>query len=221
MKVAREEFLAVIKLLNRSSIDSIPSQIAVRNLSTSIRLFEKQENQKQSEKNENQAQKSSAGDQKSSDEGNKKTDDNEQRKKDKKSIDDKDRQNNTNKALALLTKTILWMCLLYSISFTLLVVSSILGGSQGSGGQENHIVSWKEFVQYMLASGEVREIIVRPQYDYVRIVLHDGAIIKGRRPRFNSYMLTVPNIERFEQRLREVEKSMGIAEGKGFYVRCR
>lgn len=65
----------------------------------------------------------------------------------------------------------------------------------------------------MLAAGEVKEIIVRPQYDYVRVVLHDGAIINGRRPRFSSYMLSIPNVERFEQRLREVEKSMGIAEG--------
>lgn len=214
MKAAREEFLAVIKLLNRSSINSIPSQLAVRNLSTSIRLFEKQENQKGSENSESQAQKSSADDNKPSDDKNNKNNEKEQRKKDKKAIDDKDRENNTNRALALLTKTILWMCLLYSITFTLVVVGSILTGSTGGAEQENHIVSWKEFVQYMLASGEVKEIIVRPQYDYVRIVLHDGAVINGRRPRFPSYMLTVPNIEKFENRLREVEKSMGIAEGK-------
>lgn len=113
-----------------------------------------------------------------------------------------------------MAKTILWLCLIYSISFTILVVTSILsyaGGQQGD--PENYTVSWKEFVQYMLASGEVKEIIIRPQYDYVRVVLHDGAIINGRRARFNSYMLTVPNVERFEQRLREVEKSMGISEG--------
>jgi spastic paraplegia 7 len=33
----------------------------------------------------------------------------------------------------------------------------------------------------MLAKGEVEEIIVRPDLDIVTIILHDGAIIKGRR----------------------------------------
>lgn len=161
--------------------------------------------------NQNQTEKSSSDENKSSDHDNKESGD--KKRKEKKSIDDKDRENNTNKAIAYLTKTILWLCLIYSISFTIYVVSSILYGNQNGGYSENYTVSWKEFVQYMLAAGEVKEIIIRPQYDYVRVVLHDGAIINGRRPRFQSYMLTVPNIERFEQRIREVEKKMGIAEG--------
>lgn len=218
MKAAREEFLAVVKLLNRSSITSIPNQFIARNLSTSIRLFEKQESQKENnESNKNQPQKSSSSENKPNEDGNKQKNQNEEDKKkeDKKKIDDKDRENNTNKAIAYMTKTILWLALIYSFSFTILVVTSILrgGGGTGKGDVENYTVSWKEFAQYMLAAGEVKEIIVRPQYDYVRIVLHDGAIVNGRRPRFTSYMLTVPNIERFEQRLREVEKSMGISEG--------
>lgn len=212
MKIVKEELAAVVRLLNRSSIDSIPSHLFTRNLSTSIRLFEKQENQKDaSESNKNAPEKSSADKGSGSSQNN----DEDKKKKEKKSIDEKDRQNNTNKAIAYLTKAILWICLIYSISFTIIVVTSILNGGGGAkrADSENYTVSWKEFVQYMLASGEVKEIIVRPQYEYVRIILHDGAIINGRRPRFSSYMLTVPNIERFEQRLREVEKSMGIAEG--------
>lgn len=197
------------KLLNRSSINSIPNHFIARNLSTSMYLFEKQ-------KESNQAEKSSSDENKSSDQQNKqssKNDDDDKRKQDKKSIDEKDRQNNTNKAIAYLTKTILWLSLIYSISFTIFVVSTIISGDQRGGDSENYTVSWKEFVQYMLAAGEVKEIIIRPQYEYVRIVLHNGAVINGRRPRFSSYMLTVPNIEKFEQRLREVERSMGIAEG--------
>lgn len=210
--------MAVVKLLNRSSIHSIPNHVIARNLSTSIQLFEKQENKKEnSESNKDQPEKNSSNENKPNEDGNKQSNKNEdeKRKKDKKSIDDKDRENNTNKTIAYMTKTILWLALIYSISFTIIVVSSILrGGSVGKGDVENYSVSWKEFVQYMLAAGEVKEIIVRPQYDYVRIVLHEGAIVNGRRPRFSSYMLTVPNVERFEQRLREVEKSMGIADGK-------
>jgi spastic paraplegia protein 7 len=35
----------------------------------------------------------------------------------------------------------------------------------------------------MLAKGEVEEVIVRPDVDIVTIILHDGAIIKGKRVR--------------------------------------
>lgn len=207
--------------MNRSSIDTIPSQFIARNLSTSIQLFEKQDNQKEaSESNKNPPEKSSSNDSKESGSSHQNSNNDDKKKKNQKTVDDKDRENSTNKAIAYLTKAILWICLIYSISFTIIVVTSILnGGGAGSGGNgkkgdsENFTVSWKEFVQYMLASGEVKEVIIRPQYEYVRIILHDGAIINGRRPRFSSYMLTVPNTERFEQRLREVERSMGIAEG--------
>lgn len=208
----------MVRLLNRSSIDTIPSQFIARNLSTSIQLFEKQDNQKESsESNKSAPEKSSSDDIKES--GSSQNNNDDKKKKNKKTVDDKDRENNTNKAIAYLTKAILWICLIYSISFTIIVVTSILsgggvgGGNGKKGDSENYTVSWKEFVQYMLASGEVKEVIIRPQYEYVRIILHDGAVINGRRPRFSSYMLTVPNIERFEQRLREVERSMGIAEG--------
>lgn len=203
--------MAVVKLLDRSSINSIPNQFIARNLSTSIRLFEKQESQKENnESNKKQPEKSSSNANKPNEDGNKQKNQNEE---DKKKIDDKDRENNTNKAIAYMTKTILWLALIYSLIFTIVVVTSILRFGGTKGDVENYTVSWKEFAQYMLAAGEVKEIIVRPQYDYVRIVLHDGAIVNGRRPRFTSYMLTVPNIERFEQRLREIEKSMGVSEG--------
>lgn len=33
----------------------------------------------------------------------------------------------------------------------------------------------------MLAKGEVEEVIIRPDLDIVTIILHDGAIIKGKQ----------------------------------------
>jgi len=42
-------------------------------------------------------------------------------------------------------------------------------------------VSWNEFVHHMLAKGEVEEVIVRPDVDIVTIILHDGAVIRGKR----------------------------------------
>lgn len=214
VKAAKQEFLAVVNLLNRSSINSVPNQFIARNLSTSLQLFEKQDDQKESN-DKNQAQKSDEN--KSNADGSKQNGDGDRKKKEKNKIDDKDRENNANKLIAYMTKTILWLALIYSITFTILVVKSILSGgggrANGRADSEHFTVSWKEFVQHMLAAGEVKEIVIRPQYDYVRVVLHEGAIIKGRHPRFIAYMLNVPSTERFEQRLREVEKSMGIVEG--------
>lgn len=207
VKAVRQEIAAVQRLLKRSNINTAPNHLFVRNLSTSVRLFDSQK-----ESGNDASKQSSSDENKPSEEGNNQKNN---RRKDKK-VDDNDRKNNTNKMIGYLTKTILWICLIYSISFTIIVISSILRG--GAGGEPdanngNHIISWKEFAQYMLAAGEVKEIVVRPQFDYVRVILYPDAIVNGRRPRYNSYMISVPNIERFEQRIREVEKSMGIAEG--------
>lgn len=42
-------------------------------------------------------------------------------------------------------------------------------------------MSWNEFLYQMLAKGEVEQVIVRPDIDIVTIILHEGAIIKGKR----------------------------------------
>lgn len=219
MKAIKNEFSAVAQLLNRSSLSSTPNHILVRNINASLALCEKQQSTENSESNKNDAPKPS------SDEANKEPnkDKNQSSGKDGKSkkekLEDKDRINRMNRGLAMMTKVLLWVCLIYSISFTVYVVTSILNGGTGSlENSENYIVSWKEFVQYMLAAGEVREIIIRPDYDHVRISLHNGAIINGRRPRYSSYLLTVPDTEKLEQRLREVEKKLGVVEGKFFFV---
>lgn len=214
IKSVRAEYSAIVKLLDRSNIFYLPSHhLLSRNLCTSIRLFEKQQSNQGSESNKNESQKESS----SSGNSEKPSDDKKSNEKrdndDKKKKNEENKNNDINRSLALLTKAILWTCLLYSFTFTLLVISSILTGGKNVDS-ENYTVSWKEFVQYMLASGEVQELVIRPQYDHVRIVLHDGAIINGRRARFTSYLLTVPSAEQFEHRLREVEKRMGIHDGK-------
>lgn len=42
-------------------------------------------------------------------------------------------------------------------------------------------VSWNEFLYTMLTKGEVEELIVRPDIEVVTIILHEGAIIKGKK----------------------------------------
>lgn len=67
---------------------------------------------------------------------------------------------------------------------------------------------------HMLSKGEVEAIIVNPTIDHVIIVVHDGAIIKGRRSPYKRYHMAVPSIENFEEKLRKVEKDLGIKAGR-------
>jgi spastic paraplegia protein 7 len=75
----------------------------------------------------------------------------------------------------------------------------------------NRYVSWNEFVHHMLAAGEVKELIVHPDLDMVTIMLHDGAIVKGKRLPANFYHMAI-DTSRFEEKLRDVEKRLGVRE---------
>lgn len=188
-------------------------------MSTSIRLFEKEsvENKSKepdqakssdssSNQNDRDAQKSSDG---------KKPDakrSNRSRKKAKKPEDN----NQWNRILGMVTNSILWTALIYGIGFALFIVVSIISGHKEYKNSERFHVSWQDFVHQILAAGEVKELIVLPQYDYVRIILHDGAIINGERVRHLKLILPVANVDRFEQRLRELEKRMGLSESMLF-----
>jgi len=66
----------------------------------------------------------------------------------------------------------------------------------------------------MLNKGEVEAIIVNPSSERVIIVVHDGAIIKGKRSLYKRYHMAVPSIENFEEKLRKTEKNLGIKAGK-------
>lgn len=66
----------------------------------------------------------------------------------------------------------------------------------------------------MLNKGEVEAIIVNPTIEHVIIVVHDNAIIKGKRSLYKRYHMAVPSIENFEEKLRKMEKNLGINAGK-------
>lgn len=74
-------------------------------------------------------------------------------------------------------------------------------------------MSWNEFVHQMLAKGEVRQLIVRPEIDMVTIVLHEGAIFKGKKSVFRTYHMMMPNAIKLEEKVREAEKNLGIKPG--------
>jgi len=74
-------------------------------------------------------------------------------------------------------------------------------------------LSWNEFCYQMLARGEVERIIITPGTNVVQVILHDGAIINGQRPFLRHYLLQVPSIEIFENKLRDFERNLGIRSG--------
>nr|XP_018918042.1 PREDICTED: paraplegin [Bemisia tabaci] len=98
-----------------------------------------------------------------------------------------------------------------AIFFTLLgylLISILAGNSQNP--EMLRFVSWNEFVHHMLAKGEVEEVIVRPDSDIVTIHLHEGAIIKGKRLDYKTFFMNVSDVNKFEEKLRNVERKLGI-----------
>lgn len=74
-------------------------------------------------------------------------------------------------------------------------------------------VSWHEFVHHMLAVGEVRELIIRPDMEMVTILLYDGAVVKGKQYHSTVFHMAVADTAKFETKLRDIEKRLGIRDG--------
>lgn len=60
--------------------------------------------------------------------------------------------------------------------FIVALLMSLLNTINTSGGN----ISWNDFVNEMLAKGEVSRVLVVPESDIVEIYLHPGAVIFGR-----------------------------------------
>ncbi|XP_058834608.1 paraplegin [Topomyia yanbarensis] len=121
----------------------------------------------------------------------------------KKDNDDKE------KMMSVVTKTLVWMITIYAlVAFLTMVVPN-----RNRPETTTRYVSWHEFVHHMLAVGEVKEVVVHPDMEMVTILLHDGAIVKGRRVHSNIFHMAVADVNKFEEKLRLVEKRLGIKDG--------
>ncbi|CAG9835500.1 unnamed protein product [Diabrotica balteata] len=108
--------------------------------------------------------------------------------------DDKD------KIPSLLAKAFLWMLTAYML---IAIISLMFPGT--SQPEVVRYVSWNEFLYQMLAKGEVERIIVRPDIEIVTIVLHEGAVVKGKRVENRTYHMNVVDVNKFEDKLREAK----------------
>ncbi|KAH0619702.1 hypothetical protein JD844_000634 [Phrynosoma platyrhinos] len=90
--------------------------------------------------------------------------------------------------------------------FLIAVIMSLLNSLSTSGGN----ISWNDFVNEMLAKGEVQRVQVVPESDIVEIYLHPGAVVFGRPRLALMYRMQVANIDKFEEKLRAAEDELNI-----------
>ncbi|KAL4613568.1 paraplegin [Arapaima gigas] len=92
------------------------------------------------------------------------------------------------------------------VLFIIALIMSVLNSINSSGGN----ISWNDFVNEMLAKGEVMHVQVVPESDVVEIYLHPGAVIFGRPRLALMYRMQVANIDKFEEKLRAAEDELNI-----------
>ncbi|XP_037545763.1 paraplegin isoform X2 [Nematolebias whitei] len=71
-------------------------------------------------------------------------------------------------------------------------------------------ISWNDFVNEMLAKGEVSQVQVDPESDVVKIYVHPGAVIFGRPKQALAYKMRVASVDKFEEKLRAAEEELNI-----------
>ncbi|XP_043463268.1 paraplegin [Leptopilina heterotoma] len=194
LKHLKKEYQAVCCLLRRSGIDEIFLQKVIK-VSRNFSVVTVKCNRQQSSKGE-------PSESTSSDSSKENTGSSNNEKSDKEP--DKD------KLIQLILK------FSFVIFVQLLVVSVFLNSK--SGADETTVqtqVSWNDFVYHMLAKGEVQRIIVDPELELAIIILHPQAIYKGTVSPIQAYQMIIVNPDRFEEKVRAVEDSLGIKAGDG------
>uniref|UniRef100_A0A2M4AK86 Putative aaa+-type atpase n=1 Tax=Anopheles triannulatus TaxID=58253 RepID=A0A2M4AK86_9DIPT len=124
--------------------------------------------------------------------------------RDKKKRDEDEKE----KMMSVVTKTLIWMITIYLlVGFLTMIIPT-----KNRPESATRYVSWHEFVHHMLAVGEVKEVIVHPDMEMVTIILHDGAIVKGRRVQSTIFHMAVADVNKFEEKLRKVEERLGVTD---------
>ncbi|CAG0921127.1 unnamed protein product [Notodromas monacha] len=140
--------------------------------------------------------------------------------------DDKNNMNN------LLFKALLWMItarlmltprrisgvVALFVGYMFIAFLSVVFPSKSQSPESMRYISWNEFMHQMLSHGEVDHVVVHPDLDLVTVVLHEGAVIKGKRSDGKIYHMNVPDVAGFEARLREAEAKLGVSQDSGIQV---
>lgn len=200
MKIINDECSAMLRMLNRSSTKLLSNDYICRDLHTGTVLFENNKGNQESKKDEKRDENASKNNSSDSKPGPK-----------KKSSKKKKADEGNNATLTMFAKGLLWTSFVYSCA---LLLSLLMKRGDHPDAHHNQEISWNEFVHHMLLAGEVKEITVVPELDKVTIRLHTDSVVKGRRVRSPIFYMTIPDADKFEQKIRDVEWKMGIKDGK-------
>ncbi|KHJ92278.1 hypothetical protein OESDEN_07837 [Oesophagostomum dentatum] len=102
-----------------------------------------------------------------------------------------------------------------------LILSQMAAGqTQIEGLQQEYLtrqgIDMKSFIDKYLRAGEVRRIIFCPDYSKAVALLHEGAIIDGRKVREPVVVVEYPqDAKNFWNDIRKEEESMGISVSDG------
>lgn len=202
MKIISDECSAMLRMLNRSSSKLLSNEYICRNFHTTTLRFENNSGEQESKKDDKSDKKST------------KNESDQSKPPPKKKPPNKKKSNNNESNLAIaIFKGLLWTSFVYSCA---VLLSLMMKGGDAPEAHDNHEISWNEFIHHMLIAGEVREIIVVPDFDKVTIRLHNDAIVKGRRVHNPIFYMTIPDAIKVEQKIRDVEKKLGIKDGEWF-----
>ncbi|XP_058011074.1 paraplegin isoform X2 [Ahaetulla prasina] len=92
------------------------------------------------------------------------------------------------------------------VLFFIAIIMSLLNSLTTSAGS----ISWNDFVNELLAKGEVQSVQVVPESEIVEIHLHPGAVVFGWPKLSLTYVMKVANIDKFEEKLRAAEEELNI-----------
>ncbi|CAL7940001.1 unnamed protein product [Xylocopa violacea] len=80
-----------------------------------------------------------------------------------------------------------------------------------------HRMTWNDFINEILLKGQVKEIEIYPSH--VKVVLKPGATYKGRLLFSKLDLYDIPEIKDIEQKIRTIEKHIGIKMEDGIPIR--
>lgn len=185
LKQINNECSALLRLFSRSY--SLPQGVIVKSLNNFILACQKQKDKSPSNGSKKDSQHPSF------------------RPDGKHDPPDEENDPDKEKMMSLLSKTVFTMFLMF-------MFLNMIIPQKNRPENATRYVSWNEFVHHMLAVGEVREIIVHPDLEMVTIILNEQAVVKGRRLSTNVFHMAI-DTSRFEEKLRDVEKRLGVRDG--------
>ncbi|CAF0957767.1 unnamed protein product [Didymodactylos carnosus] len=105
-----------------------------------------------------------------------------------------------------------WVKTLITVVTIAFVYTLLSGKSQrNTNAFSEGYISWNEFVQDMLAKGEVAEVILHIEQELAYIKLHPEPVVKGRKLfDRDTFVMKISNVEKFEEKLRKAESDLNI-----------